>query len=87
MNDSLSSGDIITKRLVTFNDIAELQSTNQRLLALVRELSTQQEEAEAFDPATIADMKMKLETLKDSQVILFYNKIKFMVKLKNKVCD
>lgn len=67
MSDSMSSGDIITKRLVTFGDISELQNTNQRLLALVRELSEKQEEIESFDPTVIAQMQMKLESMKETQ--------------------
>ncbi|KAK4876820.1 hypothetical protein RN001_009326 [Aquatica leii] len=67
MSDSMSSGEIISKRLVTFSDITELQSTNQRLLSLVRELTSKQEEAESLDPAAIAQLKMKLETMKETQ--------------------
>ncbi|CAH1968108.1 unnamed protein product [Acanthoscelides obtectus] len=66
-NDSVSSADIITKKLVTFNDIAELQDTNRKLLALVRELTERQEEAELIDPASIANLKSKLEELRASQ--------------------
>lgn len=55
------------QRLVTFNDVAELQSNNQRLLALVRELTTKQEEAEAFDPSAIAKLKMEIDALRDQQ--------------------
>ncbi|KAJ8976059.1 hypothetical protein NQ317_009249 [Molorchus minor] len=43
LSDSVCSADIITKKLVTFNDIFELQATNQKLLALVRELTERQE--------------------------------------------
>lgn len=67
LSDSVSSADIITKRLVTFSDIAELQSNNQRLLALVRELTAKQEEAESYDPAAIAKLKMEIETLREQQ--------------------
>lgn len=67
MSDSVSSADIITKRLVTFSDIAELQSNNQRLLALVRELSERQEEAENYDPAVIAKLKTEIESMKEQQ--------------------
>lgn len=41
-----NSSTIISEKLVTFKDISELQDNNQKLLALVRELSTQQEDAE-----------------------------------------
>lgn len=67
MSDSLSSADIITKRLVTFSDIAELQNNNQRLLALVRELSERQEEAESYDPVIIAKLKTEIESLREQQ--------------------
>lgn len=67
MSDSISSADIITKKLVTFNDLSELQANNQKLLALVRELSDRQEEVEMLDPASIANLKMKLEDLRQSQ--------------------
>lgn len=67
MSDSVSSADIITKRLVTFSDLAELQSNNQRLLALVRELSERQEEAESCDPASIAKLKSEIESMKEQQ--------------------
>ncbi|RZC36097.1 nucleoprotein TPR, partial [Asbolus verrucosus] len=67
LSDSVSSADIITKKLVTFNDISELQKNNQKLLAIVRELTERQEEAESFDPATISDLKMKLDHLRESQ--------------------
>lgn len=45
----ISSQDIISKRLVTFSSISELQQNNQRLLAVVRELSAKQEEREGTD--------------------------------------
>lgn len=67
LSDSISSADIITKKLVTFNDISELQSTNQKLLAVVRELTERQEEVESFDPAAISALKRKLDELRDSQ--------------------
>lgn len=67
LSDSISSADIITKKLVTFNDISELQCTNQKLLALVRELSERQEEVESVDPAAIANLKAKVENLRESQ--------------------
>ncbi|KAF5305601.1 hypothetical protein FQR65_LT07681 [Abscondita terminalis] len=70
MSDSMSSGEIITKRLVTFSDIAELQSTNKRLLSVVRELTAKQEEAESLDPAAIAELKRKLEAMKETQSTL-----------------
>lgn len=70
LSDSMSSADIITKKLVTFNDISELQATNQKLLALVRELTERQEEVESVDPAAVANLRAKLEDLRDSQTEL-----------------
>ncbi|KAJ8928669.1 hypothetical protein NQ314_018763 [Rhamnusium bicolor] len=86
LSDSISSADIITKKLVTFNDISELQATNQKLLALVRELTERQEEAESFDPAAISNLKMKLEDLRESQNELLEERDrqnKMMVTLRN----
>ncbi|XP_074025813.1 nuclear basket protein megator isoform X2 [Leptinotarsa decemlineata] len=86
LSDSISSADIITKKLVTFNDISELQATNQKLLALVRELTERQEEVENIDPAAIANLKMKLEDLRESQNELLEERDrqnKMMVTLRN----
>ncbi|XP_065160974.1 nucleoprotein TPR isoform X1 [Atheta coriaria] len=69
-SDSTCSADIITKRLVTFSDISDLQSTNARLLALVRELSTKQEEADAMDPEMIIEMKDKLDKMREQHASL-----------------
>ncbi|XP_017772857.1 PREDICTED: nucleoprotein TPR isoform X2 [Nicrophorus vespilloides] len=69
-NDSTTSCDIISKRLVTFNDIYDLQTNNQRLLALVRELSTKQEEAEMLDPSMVANLTMKLDSMRESHAEL-----------------
>nr|CAH7750846.1 unnamed protein product [Callosobruchus chinensis] len=76
-NDSVSSADIITKKLVTFNDIAELQDTNRKLLAL---------EAELIDPASIANLKCKMDELRASQEELLEERErqnKMMATLKN----
>lgn len=70
LSDSISSSDIITKRLVTFSDIADLQSNNQRLLALVRELSERQEQAESYDPVMIAKLETEIEKLKEQQQVV-----------------
>lgn len=86
LSDSVSSADIITKRLVTFNDITELQATNQKLLALVRELTERQEEIESFDPAAVANLQRKLEELRESQTELLDEReqqTKMMATLKN----
>lgn len=67
ISDSLTSADVISKKLVTFSNIEELQATNQKLLAAVRELSTKLEEAEYMDAAT---HKEKLMELRDQQAQL-----------------
>lgn len=67
MSDSVSSADIISKKLVTFSSIQELQATNQKLLALVRELSSKQEEAECLDIAGIVALKEKVSAMRESQ--------------------
>uniref|UniRef100_A0A1A9WND6 Nucleoprotein TPR n=1 Tax=Glossina brevipalpis TaxID=37001 RepID=A0A1A9WND6_9MUSC len=43
-----TTDEVISKKLVTFSSIAELQENNQKLLLLVRDLSSKLEEAEAF---------------------------------------
>lgn len=42
----MTAGEVITKKLVTFKDIDELHENNQKLLLLVRDLSTKLEELE-----------------------------------------
>ncbi|KAL9918986.1 nuclear basket protein megator [Glossina fuscipes fuscipes] len=44
----VTTDEVISKKLVTFSNIAELQENNQKLLLLVRDLSSKLEEAEAF---------------------------------------
>ncbi|XP_074101656.1 nuclear basket protein megator [Cotesia typhae] len=62
MNADLASSDLISKKLVTFKDIEELQETNQKLLAVVRTLSSRQEEIErATDDVTSGEVKEKLD--------------------------
>lgn len=46
MGDHKTAGDVLSKTLVTFRDIIELQHNNQRLLLLVRDLSSKLEEFE-----------------------------------------
>ena len=46
MAEVSSSSQVISERLVTFRSIEELQEQNQKLLAVVRELSEHQERAE-----------------------------------------
>ncbi|XP_018399421.1 PREDICTED: nucleoprotein TPR isoform X2 [Cyphomyrmex costatus] len=60
--DDISSSQIISKKLVTFKDIEELQENNQKLLAIVRALSSRQEEMErATDEINSGEMKEKLD--------------------------
>lgn len=60
--DDILSSHIISKRLVTFRDIEELQENNQKLLAVVRALSSRQEEIErATDEIHSGEMKEKLD--------------------------
>ncbi|KRT85709.1 hypothetical protein AMK59_2854, partial [Oryctes borbonicus] len=70
LSDSTSSADIITKRLVTFGDVSELQANNQRLLALVRELSSKHEEVEELDLEEVAKLKSKVETMREQHADL-----------------
>jgi len=44
--DISSSSQVITRELVDFRNVEELQEQNQRLLGVVRELSEQNEELE-----------------------------------------
>jgi nucleoprotein TPR len=60
--DDILSSQIISKRLVTFRDIEELQENNQKLLAVVRTLSSRQEEIEQVtDEIKSGEMKEKLD--------------------------
>ncbi|XP_044737126.1 nucleoprotein TPR isoform X2 [Chrysoperla carnea] len=72
-SDYHSSSDIISKRLVTFSNIEELQATNEKLLALVRELSSKQEEAEGVTPAEVAELRNKLTEMRENQADLLQN--------------
>lgn len=45
-SDNTSTSELISKRLVTFNDIVELQDNNQKLLMLVRDFSSELDEIE-----------------------------------------
>lgn len=44
ITSDMSGNEVITKRLVTFNDITELQDNNKQLLAIVRDLTAKVEE-------------------------------------------
>lgn len=46
ISSNMSASEVISKKLVTFNDIVELQENNQKLLLLVRDLSSRLEELE-----------------------------------------
>lgn len=62
METDLASSQIISKKLVTFRDIEELQENNQKLLSIVRTLSSRQEEIErASDEINSGEMKEKLD--------------------------
>ena len=62
METELASSQIISKKLVTFRDIEELQENNQKLLSIVRTLSSRQEEIErATDEINTGEMKEKLD--------------------------
>ncbi|CAK1586173.1 unnamed protein product [Parnassius mnemosyne] len=60
-----NSSRIISKTLVTFSDIQELQSNNQKLLRMVRELTDKQEELERHkEQFESGEMQNKIESLK-----------------------
>lgn len=64
--DDILSSQIISKKLVTFKDIEELQENNQKLLAVVRALSSRQEEVErATDKINSDEMKETLDRYKE----------------------
>lgn len=61
-SDDLTSSQIISKKLVTFRDIEELQQNNQKLLTIVKTLSARQEEFERVaSESTCEEMKEKLD--------------------------
>ncbi|XP_058789794.1 nucleoprotein TPR [Phymastichus coffea] len=61
-SNNLASSQIISRKLVTFRDIESLQENNQKLLSIVRILSSRQEEIEkATDEINSGVMKEKLE--------------------------
>ncbi|KAL1132010.1 hypothetical protein AAG570_011620, partial [Ranatra chinensis] len=76
--DVKTSSDLISKHLVTFHDIEDLQMNNQKLLVALRELSTQREEAELEkDSEKITSLKgdvkrleAKISDLQDREKIL-----------------
>lgn len=65
-SSDLSSSRIISKTLVTFNDIQELQSNNQKLLRMVRELTEKQEDFERHkEQFESGELQSKIESLKN----------------------
>lgn len=65
-SSEISSSRIISKTLVTFSDIQELQSNNQKLLRMVRELTEKQEEFELHkEQFESGEMQDKIESLKN----------------------
>ncbi|KAI8426277.1 hypothetical protein MSG28_005163 [Choristoneura fumiferana] len=61
-----SSSRIISKTLVTFSDIQELQANNQKLLRMVRDLTDKQEEFERNkEQFESGEMQNKIESLKN----------------------
>lgn len=71
----MTSNEVITKNLVTFSNIEELQEQNTKLLLLVRDLSTKLEELEENSQsennqnlnAKVAAYTKKIEELRNSQ--------------------
>lgn len=62
----ISSSRIISKTLVTFSDIQELQTNNQKLLRMVRELTEKHEDLERHkEEFESGEMQTKIETLKN----------------------
>lgn len=60
-----SSSRIISKTLVTFSDIQELQANNQKLLRLIRELTDKQDELERHkEQFETGEMENKIEAFK-----------------------
>ncbi|XP_026730611.1 nucleoprotein TPR isoform X2 [Trichoplusia ni] len=70
-SSDLSSSRIISKTLVTFSDIQELQSNNQKLLRMIRELTEKQEEFERHkEQFESGEMQNKIDSLKNRVVEL-----------------
>lgn len=73
VTSDMSGNDVITKRLVTFGDIQELQQNNVQLLAIVRDLTTKVEEMDEIkshmDQATY-EAKIENYTRRLQEVII-----------------
>lgn len=57
-NHGRSAQDVISKHLVTFATIEDLQENNQKLLALVRQLSEKMENAETVPIQECRDLEV-----------------------------
>ncbi|XP_014243123.1 nucleoprotein TPR [Cimex lectularius] len=63
--DVVTTSDVISKHLVTFSDIQELQLTNQKLLAALREISQDKEEVEmGRESEQVVELKGEIERAK-----------------------
>lgn len=75
ISSDMSANEVISKKLVTFHDITELQENNQKLILLVRDLSSKLEEMEEIqnnmDSATyeakIANYSKRLQEMQEAQ--------------------
>lgn len=76
VHSDMSAADVITKKLVTFADTNELQENNEKLLLLVRDLSSKLEELEvmqsSIDQASyeskITNYARRLESMESQQL-------------------
>lgn len=77
ITSDMSGNDVITKRLVTFGDIQELQQNNVQLLAIVRDLTTKVEEMDEIkshmDQATY-EAKIENYTRRLQEVCFLYKR-------------
>ncbi|KAI5645397.1 TPR/MLP1/MLP2-like protein domain-containing protein [Phthorimaea operculella] len=65
-NNSSESSRLISKTLVTFSDIQELQANNQKLLSMIRDLTDKQAELERNkEEFESGEMQNKIESLKN----------------------
>ena len=70
-NKVSSSAQVISDHLVTFKSIEELQGQNQRLLAVVRELSEEQEKLEKEGGTeVIQELRNKIEQTKEDMELM-----------------
>ncbi|XP_055692599.1 nucleoprotein TPR isoform X2 [Lutzomyia longipalpis] len=75
ITSDMSANEVISKKLVTFSDIQELQENNQKLLSVVRDLSSKLEEMEEAEAsmdkasyeAKIATYSKRLSELQAAQ--------------------